>query len=231
LAANDFFEAESPENYEQKCLCVLALDVSGSMSNPMGGMKPIDELNDGLEDFYFDIQEDATTANRLEVAIVTFHSEVQTELEPSLVENFEMPELVPKGSTKMVDGVREAIEKVEARKKWYKDTGQPYYRPWVILITDGEPDSDQDVKGLAKEIHDATKAKKFAFLAVGVEGANMKILREVSNPDMPPQQLQGLKFSAFFKWLSASMSTVTSSDSGQQVNLPKADDWTQGFTT
>ena len=28
---------------------------------------------------------------------------------------------------------------VEDRKAFYKNTGQPYYRPWIIFVTDGEP--------------------------------------------------------------------------------------------
>ena len=40
------FEGESPDNYEQKCLCLLVLDVSGSMSGD-----PINELNKGLQEF------------------------------------------------------------------------------------------------------------------------------------------------------------------------------------
>lgn len=128
MAHNDF-SAESPENYEQKCLCVLALDTSISMEG-----NPINELNDGLKEFYADVKKDKTTADRLEFAIVTFNSTVTTELDPSLVENFAMPTLRTSGSTKLVDGVREAIQTVEARKAWYKKTGQPFYRPWIILI-------------------------------------------------------------------------------------------------
>ena len=39
MAKNDF-SAESAENYEQKCLCVLVLDVSGSMSSTSNGNDP-----------------------------------------------------------------------------------------------------------------------------------------------------------------------------------------------
>ncbi|EDN65603.1 protein containing Von Willebrand factor, type A [Beggiatoa sp. PS] len=99
----------------------------------------------------------------MEISIITFHSDVKNELEPALVDNFTMPILTTKGSTKLVDGVREAIAKVEARKQWYKETGQPYYRPWIIAITDGEPDSDQDVEGLTQEIRTAIEGKKFVF--------------------------------------------------------------------
>ncbi len=224
MASNDF-SAESPENYEQKCLCVLVLDVSGSMTG-----KPINELNQGLQDFYNEIKADSTTANRLEISIIEFSSDVDLLLEPSLVENFTiMPTLITKGTTKIVDGVREAIRKVESRKAWYKQTGQPYYRPWIILITDGAPDSDQDVNGLANEIRAATASKKFVFFAVGVKGANMDVLTKISSPAMPPAPLQGLKFKSFFEWLSASMSLIAHSKEGDKTNLPSPAAWMSGF--
>ena len=224
MAKNDFTR-EEVENYQQKCCCSLVLDVSGSMWGD-----PLKELNAGLQDFHKDIQEDSTTSSRLEVSVITFGSDVKTLVEPSLVENFTMPNLETRGGTKLVDGVREGIEKVEDRKSWYKETGQPYYRPWVILITDGEPDSDQDVDGLASEIQQAMDNKKFHFFAIGVKGANMSILKQISGNKMPPGMLQGLKFSAFFKWLSQSMGAVTSSTDGQKIDLPDATGWMDGFT-
>ena len=57
-----------------------------------------------------------------------------------------MPTLNAGGSTAMVNALNDAIDKGEARKQWYKSTNQAYYRPWIILMTDGEPDDDQNVK-------------------------------------------------------------------------------------
>jgi uncharacterized protein YegL len=223
MAATDF-SVESPQNYEQKSVCCFVVDVSGSMAG-----NPIDELNQGLQEFHRDIQGNSTTANRLEVAVVEFSDSVDTIVQPSLADAFSMPQLSTKGSTKLVDGVREAIRLVESRKSWYKQTGQPYLRPWIILITDGAPDSGQDVIGLAQEIQNGVAGKKFVFLAIGVQNANMNVLRQISSPDMPPALLQGLKFSEFFKWVSASMSVVASSKDGDKVNLPNPADWMQGF--
>lgn len=64
---------EEPSNFEQKCLCVLVLDVSGSMSG-----SPINLLNEGLRRFQEELLKDEVTRDRLEVAIVTFGSEVET---------------------------------------------------------------------------------------------------------------------------------------------------------
>lgn len=224
MAKNDF-SAEAAENYEQKCLCVLVLDVSGSMSG-----EPIQELNKGLQDFYQEIDKDNTTRQRLEVSLITFSHIVNTVQEPALVENFTMPTLSASGSTAMVTAVNHAIDKVAARKQWYKDTNQAYYRPWIILMTDGEPDSDQDVAGLAQRIKQDVATKKYAFLPIGVEGAKMSILKQIES-GIPAMKLQGTKFSSFFKWLSASMGTVVSAEEGQQVDLSAgADDWMSAFT-
>ena len=224
MAKNDF-TAEAAENYEQKCLCILVLDVSGSMYG-----KPIDELNKGLQEFYNEISTDDTTSQRLEVSLITFNQIVRTVQEPALVENFTIPQLEANGSTAMVNAVNEAIDKVATRKQWYKSTGQAYYRPWIILMTDGEPDSDQDVDMLAQRIKQDTANKRYAFLPIGVEGANMEILDKIKG-NIPPMKLQGTKFSSFFKWLSASMDTVVTAEEGQQVDFSAgADDWMCAFT-
>jgi uncharacterized protein YegL len=125
----------------------------------------------------------------------------------------------------MVNAVNEAIDKVQARKKWYKDTGQNYYRPWIILITDGEPDPGQDVAGLASRIKSDINDKRYAFLPIGVEGANMSVLGQIAN-EMPVMKMKGLQFSSFFKWLSASIGgAITNAEGGQSAPSPSADDW------
>jgi uncharacterized protein YegL len=222
---NQKFTTESPENYQQKCCCALVLDVSGSMSGD-----PINELNAGLQEFYRDIQTDSTTADRLEVAVIEFSDSVKTLVDPSLLTNFSMPTLTTKGTTKLVDGVREGINVVLSRKAWYKQTGQPYYRPWVILITDAVPDSGQDINGLATEIRNRVGKKEFFFFAIGVQGADMNMLETISDSSMPAAKLQGLKFSNFFKWLSASMTTVTNSKDGDKVNFPNPASWMTGLS-
>lgn len=218
------FSAEAAENFEQKCLCVLVLDTSGSMHGD-----PIKELNKGLQDFYEEIYNDETTSQRLELAIITFDSKSTLIQEPALVENFAIPELRANGSTVLVTAVKDAICLVNERKNWYKATGQKYYRPWIILMTDGEPDSDQDVNGLSSLIKADTEAKRYVFLPIGVKSANMAILKSIQGT-IPPMMLEGTRFSAFFKWLSASMGTVVKSEAGVKVDLSVgADEWMKNW--
>lgn len=219
---NPFINVESPDNFEQKCLCTLVLDVSGSMSGT-----PINELNRGLQEFYNTVRQDFVASQRLEVSIITFGSQVLMIQDPALTENFTMPTLIANGSTPMADAVRMAIKQTQLRKEWYKSTGQPYYRPWIILITDGEPDHDQDMEGLSKEIKKGIDNKNFLFYAVGVQGYNHQKLASICHPNTPPLPLRELRFSEFFKWLSASITMVTHSKDGDKLQLPSVNGWTQ----
>jgi len=208
MVKNDF-RTETPINYTEKSLCVLVLDVSESMSWDSNGVIPIDELNDGLQKFYDEIADPNTELSEsLEVSLITFSNVVKTVQEPALVENISLKKLTTGGSTAMVDAVNEAIDKVQARKDWYKKTNQSYYRPWIILITDGAPDPDQDVNGLAVRIKSDMAAKKYVFLPIGVEGADMSVLEQITgfikDKKMGPISLQGAQFAQFFVKLSTS---------------------------
>ena len=223
---SNFFDAESAVNYEQKSLCVLLLDVSYSMEG-----KRLKSLQEGIESFHREIMEDQTSRNRLEVAILTYGNNVSVLQQPALVDDFEMPKLEAKGSTSMGEGIREAVEMVEARKNWYKMTGQPYYRPWIINITDGEPTDIPDIPKVGNEIRENIEKKNFFFFNVGVEDAIIRTLEELSSKQMPPAKLKGLKFAEFFQWLSASIQIVAASvdKETESVDLPSPSNWMEGF--
>lgn len=208
------------ENFEQKCLCVLVLDTSYSMDDGSIG-----ELNAGLKRFQDELLKDKTTRDRLEVAIVTFDSDVKTIQQPALLTDFSMPTLVCNGSTCMIDGISEAIDIVENRKQYYKSHGIPYYRPWIVMMTDGYPDSDQDVEGMSSRIKDAHQHKEFVFMGVGVgDNISEDVLKQLAQSDFPPMKMQAAKFCEFFTWLSNSMSGVSNS-TGTDVTIPNPTEW------
>lgn len=228
MASKKFKFNESPEQYEQKCLCVLCVDTSGSMSwrDSNSGSSAIEELNAGLQSFKDEIENDSTLADRLEIAIVEFNSSVTT-TEPALIQNLRIPNLIASGSTNLTDALQESLNLVNARKDWYKSTGQPYYRPWIITITDGEPDNASSAKQIANQIAVAVQNKQVTFLPIGVQGADMTFLHEIEC-GIPAQMLDGLKFTSFFQWLSNSMGTIARSQPGDTVNISEGiDDWTK----
>lgn len=66
-------------------------------------------------------------------------------------------------------------------------------------------------------MHDSEDKKILSFFAVGVEGADMARLGELSKRD--PLKLKGLDFRSLFQWLSKSQQSVSRSTPGDAVSL------------
>lgn len=204
-------EIEFAENPEPRCPCILLLDTSGSMSGA-----PINALNMGIQTFKSELMGDILASKRIEVAIVTFESLVDVVQDFVTVDSFNPPVLGTGGSTSMGAGIHQALDMVQERKEQYKANGITYYRPWILMITDGAP--TDDVQQATQRIIDDEENKRVVFFAVGVEGADIELLRQISV--RPPAKLDGLNFSELFIWLSTSMKGVSQSKVGDQVALP-----------
>jgi uncharacterized protein YegL len=210
---------ELPDNPDPRAPCVILLDVSGSMSGA-----PIDELNRGLQVYQSVIQADKLASRRAEIALVTFGGTIQV-VQPFVeARYFQAPTLSTSGDTPMASAVLEGIRLITERKAELKQKGITYYRPWLFLFTDGGPTDGEPMWRSAREAIQTGEASAFTFFPVGVGGANMTKLGELSLK-MPPVSLDGIDFTRFFLWLSKSQSVVGQSQPGQDIKLPPPD-WT-----
>jgi uncharacterized protein YegL len=201
-------------NPEPRNACLLLLDTSGSM-----GGAPIDELNDGLTLFRDEVTQDALASKRVEVAIVTFGGVVSLVQDFVTIDRFSPPHLTASGGTPMGEALVTGLQMIKARKQTYKDNGITYFRPWVFLITDGEPTDDLAHAATLLQREEAGKGVEFFAVAVGQGGlAAMPALSGLSSK--PPVALNGLQFRQLFKWLSDSSKAVSRSKPGDQVALP-----------
>lgn len=198
--------AENPEN---RCPCILLLDTSGSMQG-----QPINELNAGLQQFREDLLSDPMAAKRVEVAVVTF-GPVNVVSDFVSPDAFVVPHLVAASDTPMGAAIERALEMTAARKAQYLQFGVSYYRPWIFLITDGGPTDEWH--RAAAQVKEGEAARKFQFYAVGVQGANIEILKQISVRQ--PLSLKALQFRELFSWLSNSLSAVSQSQLGEAVPL------------
>lgn len=210
-------------NPEPRCPCVLVLDTSGSMAG-----EPIQQLNDGVQCLVDELCKDGLASKRVELSIITFGSSVNLACDFTPPTAMHPPVFDAEGPTPMAEAVVRAYEEIEARKEEYRQAGIAYYRPWVFLITDGEP-TDSNSERWAKAIklvHEGEASKRLLFFGVAVNNANQSTLDQLCPPNRRSVKLQGLHFSEMFRWLSSSLKSVSNSTPGAQLQLPTTHGWT-----
>ena len=186
--------------YAERIPLVLVLDTSESMGHPADAPR-IAELNAALRDWIADAAADPALRERLEIAIVTFDSEVRvlrlTDAPGlasgafALVESVTPPQLCASGLTRMLPALDTAVRLATERSSELTAVNIPSRRPLVWLVTDGAP-SDADGKPVpaaevavaAARLRDATRATPDApgclCYAIGVGGADMAILETLT---------------------------------------------------
>jgi len=191
-------------NPEPRCPCVLLLDTSMSMKGA-----PIDALNAGVQRFRDELIKDKLAARRVEVAVVSFNTHIDV-LQPFVTANrFSAPVLSVQGFTSMGTAIERGLDLIQDRKNLYRMSGIAYYRPWMVMVTDGQPhgEGDHAIRSAAARIRKYEDEKRISFFAVGVQDASMDNLARISV--RPPIMLQNLNFEDMFVWLSASMHLVS----------------------
>lgn len=226
-------DVEFADNPEPRCAVALVLDTSGSMAGA-----PIAELNQGIQDFAGAVKADGLAAARVEVAIVTFGGPPtiqdlrggsgalpQVAVQDAFVgaATFVPPHLSARGDTPMGEAAQLALRLITERKSAYRVANIDYFRPWLVLITDGNP-TDSGWEAKAAAIRDEESRKGVYVYPIGVLGANVRKLSQFSSV-CAPLVLQGLNFKELFMWLSKSMISVSQSRIGDQVVLPEIGGW------
>ena len=202
------------------CLC---LDTSGSMSG-----HPINSLNAGLRMFYNSLKKNTDSRRAADIAIISFGANgVQC------MQNFagldrapNPPSLSSEGMTPMGEAVNLALDMIESRRNEYKNSGVQYYHPWLVIMSDGQPN------GIASEFERAVtraaeleRMNKLETFAIGIgNDADMRALSQFS-PRRGAVSLVGLNFNGFFEWLSISTQRISVSRPGDSINLPPINNW------
>ena len=227
------------------CLC---LDVSGSMGRVVGGqiretgrrefrdgkwwrivkggVTALQEMIAGVNLFYDNLLEDDVARYAAEVCVVTFGDEAELIMDFANLDRQEderkekISGLKAKGETAMGEAVNMALDCLEERKQEYKDAGVDYYQPWLVLMTDGEPNgSASEFERAVLRTNDLATVRKLTVFPIGIgDEADMNCLTKFS-PRRSPLHLKGMNFKGFFEWLSASVSRTSQSMPGDTIKL------------
>ena len=131
------------------------------------------------------------------------------------------------GVTPLKQALELAMLKVTERKHTYREHGISYYRPWIFLLTDGEPTDTEGVfsnsyRQLLQPLQLAAAEKKFTLFSIGIDVSEQgrEVLSELSGPfGGRCLDLANLRFEEMFLWLSGSLSRVSQSAPGEAVQL------------
>ena len=205
---------------EHHMALVFLLDTSGSMGFAQGGeVAPITALNEGLNRFKAEVCQSSQTRDILDVAIIEFNSSFRVVQEFVPIEYMEEVNLGVAGTTRMSPPIRKALEMVNERSRFYRRSGTEPYKPWIILISDGAPDPDDDISIVARDIREMEAAGKVSFRSLGVAGYDAKTLHTLC--DGKVLKLEGTDFTSFFDWVNKSMRSVSQSSPGEKPKTEK----------
>jgi uncharacterized protein YegL len=212
---NDVSTTLDPEfiNNEQRLACMLLLDTSGSMGNGR-----IDRLNQGVASLIGALKEDELASKRVDLAVITFGSEVTLVQDFSNPDAWEAPRFEADGVTNMGEAIVQALDRLETRKQEYKDAGIAYYRPWLFLLTDGVPTDSTELA--TQRLRTAQQKKQVKVFAVGVgDEIDVAALQAITASE--PVKLNESRWTDMFQWLSQSVAAVShSQEVSEQVALP-----------
>ncbi|MGD0558056.1 MAG: VWA domain-containing protein [Streptosporangiaceae bacterium] len=226
----EFAPRVNEDNPDPRIACALLLDTSGSMSG-----SPIEELNKGFELFCQEIKDDELAAKRAEIAVITFGGQPQLMIPFTEGRDLAPQTLTVSGATPLGQALNLALDELEQQKDAYRKAGLEYYRPWLFVLTDGQPTDGETFTGAAARLRDAEAKRHVSVFCIGIgEGADLKHLEELS-AQRKPLRLEGLSFREFFSWLSASLgsasastafgssdSSVATAEENEQIPLPPA---------
>ncbi|CAK6695412.1 vWA domain-containing protein [Synechococcus sp. CBW1107] len=208
-------------NRHRRTPCVLLLDTSASMEG-----EKIRRLDKGFRTFRQDILRSPMASQSVELCVISF-GPVKVHSDFSLLHEMREPRFEAGGCTPMKEALELAMVKVTQRKQSYREHGISHYRPWIFLLTDGEPTDNEGLfsdsyQQLLQPLQLAEAEKKFILFTIGIDVSpcGRQVLNELSRPFKGRcLDLANLKFEEMFLWLSGSLSRVSQSTSGEGVQL------------
>lgn len=201
-----------PENIGEKHIaCVLLVDISGSMHGAS-----ISELNDALEKFGEVLRNDMRASGCADVCVIAFNQKVDIVVPFCPAMEYTAPKLTAGGLTSMNEAIITGLDLLEQRKELYRQCGTPYYRPWMFLMTDGEPTDSKYENDAKLRLSEAISTKKVTFFPMAIGNCARTDLLKTYNNDGLVLKAEASHFKEAFIWLSSSMAIATNSKPGTE---------------
>lgn len=180
----------------------LLLDTSGSMYG-----EPIEAVKNGVQTLVSTLRSDPYALETAYISIITFDSRAQQVTPLTELSNFKLPNIEANGCTALGEALALLAQKIDTEvTKTVADT-KGDWRPLIFIMTDGEP-TDNLSQGLAE--FKKRKCGMVVACAAG-QGANTNVLKQITENVVQLDTADNATIKAFFKWVSASISTSSKS--------------------
>jgi len=175
--------------------------------------EPIEAVKNGVQILVSTLRQDPYALETAYLSVITFDSTAKQVVPLTELANFQTPNISASGTTALGDGLgllADSIEK-EVGKTTAEIKGD--WKPLIFIMTDGTP-TDDWAKGLAK----LRKVRTGVIVACAAgQGADTSILKQITEVVVALDTADSNTIKAFFKWVSASVSTGSQKvDQGQK---------------
>lgn len=199
-------EEDLAANFTSQLMICILVDASYSMNMN----DRIGAVNRGIKEFIARGREDILARDSMDVCIIAFGgngAEVKNEF--TNVTSLKYENIVPHGGTPLADALDFALEKIDARYKYWQAAGNPLYHPWLIVLSDGR--SDQDISKQAERIQSMYRAHKLKGCCIAVgEGTDQEDLKKIA-PNDKVDTFDSFELFTFFNMLSRSAVALSAS--------------------
>lgn len=192
----------------------LLLDTSGSMSG-----EPIEQVKNGVQMLVSGLRQDPHALETAYLSVVTFDSSAREVVPLTELTAFQIPAIEATGQTSLGDGLSLVAESAKRDVAKSTATQKGDWRPMVFIMTDGMP-TDNWRKGLER----FRREKWGIMVGCSVNGGDAATLKEIvgEGPVVALDTADSQAMRAFFKWVTASVSTSSRSveQAGKELSGP-----------
>ena len=185
-----------------------------------GGKSRLDFLNEGLTLFLETLHQDEIARYSVELCVVGFGGKAELLLDFGPLQEVDSLQVPPSevDGTDLGGAVELALKRLERRREEYRWHGVDYYKPWLVVMTDGKP-TVAGYEQVARRVAGLVRNRRLTVFPIGVGRDFDAEKLAMLSPERVPLQLKGVCFREFFQWLSRSASTVSRSQPGESVRL------------
>jgi len=175
--------------------------------------EPIEAVKTGVQTLVSTLRQDPYALETAFLSVITFDSNAKQVAPLTELATFQTPSISASGTTALGDALGLLADRVEAEVAKTTAEVKGDWKPLIFIMTDGVPTDDWQ-KGLEK----LKKARTGVIVACAAgQGADTSVLKQITEVVVQLDTADSSTIKAFFKWVSASVSTGSQKvDQGQK---------------